>query len=71
MVVCRGLVYTEGVALGVEHEVVEGHAMLRRDRGAQDRSSPNFMGLASFGLEIDNFCDFLYSILLLHAILFF
>ena len=28
--------------------------------GAWDRASPNFMGLASLGLEIGIFCDFLY-----------
>jgi hypothetical protein len=37
--------------------------------GDQDRASPNFMGLAGFGLDIDIFCDFLYSVLLLNAIL--
>ena len=38
--------------------------------GAPDkRASPDFMGLASFGLEIGVFCDFLYSVLLLNAIL--
>ena len=31
--------------------------------GAQDRAS-NFMGLASLGLEIVIFCDFLYGVLL-------
>ena len=37
--------------------------------GALDRASPNFMGLASLGLEIAIFSDFLYSVLLLDAIL--
>jgi hypothetical protein len=36
---------------------------------AQDRASPNFMGLTGLGLEIDIFCDFLYSVLLFNAIL--
>jgi hypothetical protein len=35
--------------------------------GAQDRASPNFMGLASLGLEIGIFCDSLYSDLLLNV----
>ena len=30
------------------------------ERGAQDRASPKFMGLASLGLEIGVFCDFSY-----------
>jgi hypothetical protein len=38
------------------------------DHGAQDWSSPNFMELARFGLDIDIFCDFLFSVLLLNAI---
>ena len=38
-------------------------------RGALDRASPNFMGLASFGLEIGVFCDFLDRVLLLSVIL--
>jgi hypothetical protein len=37
--------------------------------GALDRASPNFMGLASLGLDIEGFCDFLCSALLLKAIL--
>jgi hypothetical protein len=37
--------------------------------GAHDRASLNFMGLASLGLELGIFCDFLYSILLLNAVL--
>jgi hypothetical protein len=37
--------------------------------GARDRASPNFMGLAGLGLEIGIFCDFLYSVLLLSAVL--
>ena len=37
--------------------------------GAQDRASPNFMGLASLGLEIGIICDFPCSVLLLNAIL--
>jgi hypothetical protein len=37
--------------------------------GAQDRASPHFMGLASFGLGIGIFCDLRYSVLLLNAIL--
>jgi hypothetical protein len=37
--------------------------------GAQDRASPNFMGLASLGLDIGILCGFLYSVLLLDAIL--
>jgi hypothetical protein len=37
--------------------------------GAQDRTRPNVMGLASFGLKIDICCDFLYSILPLSLIL--
>jgi hypothetical protein len=37
--------------------------------GALDRASPNFMALASFGLDIGIFCDCLYSVLLLNAIL--
>ena len=32
--------------------------------GAQDRASPNFMRLASLGLDIGIFCDFLYRVLL-------
>jgi hypothetical protein len=32
-------------------------------------ASPNFMGLASFGLDIGTFCDFLHRVLLLDAIL--
>jgi hypothetical protein len=36
--------------------------------GALDRASPNCMGLASLGLDIDNFCDVLYCVLLLKAI---
>ena len=32
-------------------------------------SSPNFMGLASLGLEIGIFCDFLYSVILLNVFL--
>ena len=35
--------------------------------GAQDRASPNCMGLASFGLEIGIFCDFLHSVLLFNV----
>jgi hypothetical protein len=38
-------------------------------RGAHDRASPNFMGLASLALSTGVFCDFLYSILLLNTIL--
>ena len=30
--------------------------------GAPDRASPNFMGLASLGLEISIFCDFRYIV---------
>ena len=37
--------------------------------GAQDGASPNFMGLASLGLEIGICYDFLYNVLLLNAIL--
>jgi hypothetical protein len=41
--------------------------------GALDRASPNFapnfMGLASLGLEIGISCDLLYSVLLLNTIL--
>jgi hypothetical protein len=40
--------------------------------GARDRASsasPNVMALASLGLDIGIFCDFLYSILLLSVIL--
>jgi hypothetical protein len=37
--------------------------------GAHDRASPNFMGLASLGLEIGVFCQVLYSVLLSNAIL--
>jgi hypothetical protein len=37
--------------------------------GAQDRASPNFMGLASLGLDIDVFCNFIYSVLQLNVIL--
>jgi hypothetical protein len=37
--------------------------------GAQDRASPNFVGLASLGSEIDISGDFLHSVLLLSAIL--
>jgi hypothetical protein len=40
----------------------------RSSRGARDRGSPNVMGLASLGLDIDIFCDFLYSVLLVNAI---
>jgi hypothetical protein len=38
-------------------------------RGAMDRASPNFMGLASLGLDIGFFCDSLYSVLLLNVFL--
>jgi hypothetical protein len=38
-------------------------------RGALGRASPNFMGLASLGLDIGTFCDFLYSVLLLSVFL--
>ena len=31
--------------------------------------APNFVGLASLGLQIGIFCDFLYSVLLLSAVL--
>ena len=41
----------------------------RTTRGAQDRTSTNFMGLASLGLDIDIFCDFLYIFLRLSVIL--
>ena len=34
-----------------------------------DSPSPKFMGLASLGLEIAIFCDFLHSVLILNAIL--
>ena len=37
--------------------------------GAPDRASSNFMGLASLGLEINIFCDSIYSVFLLNAIL--
>jgi hypothetical protein len=37
--------------------------------GALNRASPNFMGLASLRLVIGIFCDLLYSVLLLDAIL--
>jgi hypothetical protein len=37
--------------------------------GAHDRASPNFMGLASLGLDNGMFCDFLYSVLLLSVFL--
>jgi hypothetical protein len=37
--------------------------------GAQDRASPNVMGLASLRLEIGICCDVLYSVLLLSVIL--
>jgi hypothetical protein len=37
--------------------------------GAHDRASLNLMGLASLGLDIGIFCDFLCSVLLLNAIL--
>jgi hypothetical protein len=40
-----------------------------RPTTAQDSASPNFMGLASLGLEIGIFCGFLYSVLLWNAIL--
>jgi Cu-Zn family superoxide dismutase len=46
-------------------EVVEAEVL----GGAHDMASPNFMGLASLGLEIGIFCDFLCSVLLLNAIL--
>ena len=36
--------------------------------GAQDGASPNFMGLVNVGLDISIFGDFLYSVLLLSAI---
>ena len=39
------------------------------DHRAPDRASPNFIGLASLGLEIGIFCGFLYSVLLLSVIL--
>jgi hypothetical protein len=37
--------------------------------GAQDRANPNFMGLASVGLEIGVFSDLLYSVLIVNTIL--
>jgi hypothetical protein len=37
--------------------------------GAQDRASPSVMGLASFGLPIGIFWDYLYIILLFDVIL--
>jgi hypothetical protein len=46
----------DGVALGLVHG------------GAQDRASPKFMGLASLGLDIGIFCNFLYIIILLSVI---
>ena len=36
-------------------------------RGAQDRARPNFMGLASLGLEISIFYDFRYIVFLSNA----
>jgi hypothetical protein len=39
------------------------------DRGAQDRASPSWgWPLASLGLDIGIFCDFLYSVLILRAV---
>ena len=43
--------------------------MLHPTAGAQDRASPNFMGLYSFKQEIGILCDFIYSVLLLSVIL--
>ena len=37
--------------------------------GALDRASPNFMGLASLGLDVSTFYDFLYCVLLLSVFL--
>jgi hypothetical protein len=37
--------------------------------GAHDRASPNFMWLASLGLRMGIFCDFLYSVFFFNAIL--
>jgi hypothetical protein len=48
--------------------VFHSEAVIVRPPGALDRASPNFMGLASLGLEIGIFCGFIYSILLLNAI---
>ena len=41
----------------------------KRADGALDRASPSFMGLASLGLAIPVFFDFLHSALLFNAIL--
>jgi hypothetical protein len=56
------------VGAGAGLRLRAGRAGGRRARGAPDRASPNFMGLASLGLEIGIFCDFLYSVLLLNAL---
>jgi hypothetical protein len=34
------------------------HGRSRARSGAQDRASPNFMGLTRLGLDIGIFCDF-------------
>ena len=48
----------------------ERDAVHRRVRsGARDMARPDVMGLASLRLEIGVICDFLYSVLLLNAIL--
>jgi hypothetical protein len=45
------------------------YSALQCPNGAHDRASPNFMGLASLGLEIGIFSGFLYSVLLLNVLL--
>jgi hypothetical protein len=44
-------------------------AQLAVPRGAQDRASPNFTGLASLGLQIGVFCGLLDRALILSAVL--
>jgi hypothetical protein len=57
----------------VEAELARGDARAVVVNGAQDRASPNVMGLASLGLdkwlEIGILCDLLCSVRLLNAIL--
>ena len=42
----------------------DGSAASPSSRGARDRATLNFMGLASLGLDISILCDLLYSVLL-------
>ena len=54
----------------LEH-VRAGRRVVRLKSGDRDSgwTSPNFMGLGTFGLEIGMLCDFLYIVFLLNAVL--